>query len=450
MIWQNSWAFGGLLCLVLPLLIHLLSRKRAVLQKFPSLRFLNVTRLLPTRSPNLSDIPLLLVRLAILAAAVLALAQPLWVSAARKESLNASLARVIVVDTSRSMHAPLQGGTTAVDSALALATTLAAEASTSVIVQTGMPSSALAGAAAWLSTQGGRGDVVVLSDFQVGAVDSVALASIPAHVGVRAIRLGSVPSSNSGIVLRTARTNVTVVVDSARTSAEWTPATSATSSIVLLAPPADRAKAEAAREAAIMVASPGVPDTAKRVAVVFPGAAEMPALVQSAKAPTATWMAQVMLHVRANTMLASTAADEAVQDTTVAPPFAVLARSLSGAPVVLVAEAAVNGSRSLLFVQRTNPSALSAAALIAAISTSIAVPSDASEHETAALRDDVLKQFERAPQLVSDGSLEIEHRATAQSGLSDGRWLWVLVLLLLGVETVMRRKAQQTAMLETT
>ena len=448
MIWQNLGALAGLSLLALPVLIHLLSRKRAVLQKFPSLRFLNVTRLLPTRSPNLNDIPLLLVRLAIVAAAVVALAQPLWVSASRKQSLNASLARVIVVDTSHSMLITLANGKTAVDSARALATSLATEASTSVVLQSASPSRVLAGAAAWLATQGGRGDVVVLSDFQTGAVESAAFASVPQRYGVHAIRLGNVPASYSGIFLHSARTTVTAVADSGRISAEWTTANSAASSVVLLSANSDRSDIEAARDAANFVTSPSAADAAKLVAIVFPGATEMSSVQQSAKVPTTAWMAQVMMSVRENEMLMSSVANATLTDTTIAAPFAVIARTHSGAPVVFAAQSTVNGADRLTFFQRNSASSLSSAALIAAVSSSVGVASDLPESETMVLSDDALRKLERAPQDVSATVPDSEQRASERSGLSDGRWLWVLVLVLLGVETWMRRKAQDREVLE--
>ncbi|MEP6835664.1 MAG: BatA domain-containing protein [Gemmatimonas sp.] len=448
MIWQNLWALTGLSLLALPVLIHMLSRKRAVLQKFPTLRFLNVTRLLPTRSPNLTDIPLLLVRLATVAAAVFALAQPLWLSASRKQSLNASLARVIVVDTSRSMRGVLANGTSALDSARALATTLATDASTSVVLQTASPSNVLAGAGAWLNTQGGRGDVVLVSDFQAGAVDSAALAGVPQQFGVRAIRLGTVPTTNSGIFLHTARTNVTATADSARIGAEWTLASGVASSVVLLSALGDRAVVDAARDAANVVTSPSAPDTSKLVAIVFPGAAEVATLTQAAKVPSAPWMGEALVDVRENEMLSSSAASETLTDTVIGSPFAIVARSRTGAPVVYAAQSTVNGGNRLVFFQRGSASALSSAALIAAVSTSIGVASDIPESETSALSDDALRRLERTARAVGAGSSASDQRATTRSGLSDGRWLWIVVLLLLGVETWMRRKVRDNSLLE--
>ncbi|MEQ1692983.1 MAG: BatA domain-containing protein, partial [Gemmatimonas sp.] len=95
--WQNPMAWIGLLSLALPLLVHLFSRRPARVEPFPSLRFLDRSRLLPTRRTQLSDRLLLLVRSSILAVAVAALAQPLW-----RDSVGAtstSVARVIVIDT---------------------------------------------------------------------------------------------------------------------------------------------------------------------------------------------------------------------------------------------------------------------------------------------------------------------------------------------------------------
>ena len=74
--------------------------------------------------------------------------------------------------------------------------------------------------------------------------------------------------------------------------------------------------------------------------------------------------------------------------------------------------------------------------------------SDLPESETMVLSDDALRKLERAPQDVSATVPDSEQRASERSGLSDGRWLWVLVLVLLGVETWMRRKAQDREVLE--
>lgn len=450
MIWQNAWAFAGLLLLALPVLIHLLSRKRAVLQKFPSLRFLDVTRLLPTRSPNLSDIPLLLVRLAILAVAVFALAQPLYVSATRQQSLNASLARAIVVDTSRSMMRPSAATKTIADSAHVLAEQLGREASASVVLQTADVSSVLPGAVAWLAMQPGRSEVVVISDFQRGAIDSAAVASLPTHIGFRPVQI----QGNSAVVatpMLTARTSVTATVDAGRTNAEWTDHNTSDPGVTVLeiyVAVLDDRYAIAARDAASLATSPGLADSLRPVGIVFRGAAETAAFIKDAKTPAVPWMGRALLAVRDNPLLVSSAASESVSDTVIAAPFAVVASSSSGAPVVYAAQTMIKGVNRLLFFNRGNTSAITSAALIAAVSNAVAQPSALAESETTMLTDVSLKQLARAPQELSVQGRGSERKASAQAGLSDGRWLWLVALLLLGVETWMRRTAARDVALE--
>ncbi|MDQ6611837.1 MAG: BatA domain-containing protein, partial [Gemmatimonadota bacterium] len=220
MIWQNAWAFVGMSALVLPLLIHLLSRKRASVQKFPSLRFLTASRLLPTRSPRLSDIWLLLVRVAILSAAVLALAQPFFVSTARQQAFNSTITRAIVVDTSASMQRRGANGVRAVDSARAEGEKLARNAATSIVVQTVSPTAAIAGVVSWLSSHNGRGDITLWSDFQTSSIDSADLASIPMQYGVHLVRT-PFNAGDSAIIFPTQSAIVRVSADSTATSAEW-------------------------------------------------------------------------------------------------------------------------------------------------------------------------------------------------------------------------------------
>lgn len=442
MIWQNAWAFAGLLLLALPVLIHLLSRKRAVLQKFPSLRFLDVTRLLPTRSPNLSDIPLLLVRVGILAAATFALAQPLLLSAGRKQSLNSSLARAIIVDTSRSMMRASAAATMA-DSARVLAEQLATEASASAVMQTANVAGALPGADAWLAMQAGRSEVVLISDFQSGVIDSAMIARIPANYGVRLVSLASGGALNDG-PWKTTNTSVTATREGRRTDAEWTNHNDSDPGVTLVqlfAFTSDQLMLRAAQDAAFRTTSPGMPDSLRPVGIVFRGAAEQAAFVRDAKVPDASWMANVLVSVRDNALLKSAAADEDVADTTISAPFAVVASNGRGAPVVYAAQGMSNGTKRLLFFQRGSPTDITAASLIAAVSNAVARPSTVSESVTSTLSDATIKSFERAPKEVSEQGAANERKASSNAGLSDGRWLWLVALILLGVETSMRRAA---------
>ncbi|MGV3708791.1 MAG: BatA domain-containing protein [Gemmatimonas sp.] len=439
MSWQNAWVLSGLTLLALPVLIHLLSQKRAVQRKFPSLRFLDVSRLLPTRSPNLTDIPLMLVRMLIVAMGVLALAQPLFRSQAREQSFNASLARVVVVDTSRSMQRAL-GASTVADSARRLATALASEASASVVLQTASPASVLRGAAAWLTQQSGRGEVVVVSDFQTGALSAQALTVVPSEFGVRAVRVGGSRREEAAAPMRTSRSVVTMIADSAHVQGEWlTSSVTEHSSVTVLSGAADSATARIAFETATTVVVPGIADTSRRVTIVLPQANNTAAVLAAASAPDARWMGESLLAVERDATLRAAALSTTMADTNIAAPFAVIAQNASGAPVVYAAAADVNGARQLIFVSRAGPATLAATALMAAVATSVAQPLDAAETATGVLSDAAIAAFEREPQSL-DQSAGRRASAERQSGLSDGRWFWMAALALVGVESLMRRR----------
>lgn len=224
MSWGTPWAWAGLAGLALPILIHLLHRAPARRQPFPSLRFVDASRLPPRRRTRLHDVPLLLVRLAILTFAVLALAGPM-ISRATRAPQSPRVVRAIVLDTSPSMHraiaitipdttppavrarataqkndgtpgpgdigtignAPGSSGTLAVDSARRIAASLASDGATAMLIATAHPRTAVAGAVRWLATQTGAGEIVIVSDFQRGTIDSADVQGIPAAIGVRLI-----------------------------------------------------------------------------------------------------------------------------------------------------------------------------------------------------------------------------------------------------------------------
>ncbi len=73
----------ALFALVAPIVIHLLSRKPGKTVKVGSLQFLEATESRQLRSLKLTDVPLLLLRTAMLAMLALLLAQPLWKKSSR-------------------------------------------------------------------------------------------------------------------------------------------------------------------------------------------------------------------------------------------------------------------------------------------------------------------------------------------------------------------------------
>lgn len=162
MTWLQPWAWLGLGALAVPVLVHLFSRRPARTVAFPSLRFLPTSELRPTRRTRISDWPLLLVRLAVLLAAVMALAQP--VRRAALAPAAGVVSRVRLVDTLQ--VAPPAGA----DSIETLVTALLPE---------GIPR-----AVARLRTQPAPRALEIVSTFSPGLIDSAWFAAIPRDVRV--------------------------------------------------------------------------------------------------------------------------------------------------------------------------------------------------------------------------------------------------------------------------
>jgi hypothetical protein len=444
MTWQNPWALSGLATLTLPVVIHLLSRTQAVVQRFPTLRFLDVSRVLPTRSPRVSDVPLLLVRMSILAAAAFALSGPLFNSTVRTEARNRSLARAIIVDTSASALRATGFATAAHDSLRARAERLGAVAQTSATITTSNVSSALPGAVAWLETQAGRGEVVILSDFQRAAGDSASLATVAARIGITPVRIADGnASSRAGFGtasdLRSTTTSVRVTVDSIATNGEWVAAPdSGFAAVTLIAQPADQQPAELARGAALRVIAPSLSDSTRRVSIIFGGDSLARRVLTAPHALSARWIATFI-----SRLMSDPAFGDAVRS---APrldgagmnaPFVVLARNARGDDVIRVAEMEDGSSQRLVLVTLIAPGSMAGARLIGAVHAAAAVEWPVQELEPATMSDMLLRQLQRAPAVVANGGAA---SVSAAVGASDARWFWLAALAMLALEWWMRAR----------
>jgi hypothetical protein len=436
MIWQNPWAWLGIAGLALPILIHLLGRGHARIQKFPTLRFLDPSRLLPTRRTRVHDAMLLAVRLAILTTAVAALAQPLWLTTRRVQRLDAALARAIIVDTSASMSRLAATGERAVDVARSTAKRLAGEAQSSTIVETADPARAIAGAAAWLSRQPGRAELAIVSDFQTGTIDSSTVAGVASTFGLRFDRIAVRPTSGAiadstqlgGAVVVA---NVTATAD--RTDVEWATASSnRADSIVILAAETERTRAHAALTAARTMGVRLPLDTAhlRDVAVVTPQFEERASLVQRASTPTRAWMVDLVARLRADDALQQgTSGESSVGAETVKGIVAV--RGAAARPTVI----ALQDGERLLLVSAADAGSLTTALLIASTTRALSLAAPLAELEPSAIADNTLAAWQRQPA----ASVASRTSAGAESGNTDGRWLWVFALLLMTLELWMRR-----------
>src|SRR5262245_13554754 len=98
MTWLNAAAWIGLAAIAGPLLVHILAQRRAPRVAFPTLRFINPARLVSIRRRSLEDVWLLIVRVAIVIAAVAATAGPFVVNEARRRAWDATTIRADIGD----------------------------------------------------------------------------------------------------------------------------------------------------------------------------------------------------------------------------------------------------------------------------------------------------------------------------------------------------------------
>ena len=418
--WQNPWAWIGLLTLALPVLVHLFSRRPARVEPFPSLRFLDVSRLLPTRRTRLTDRVLLLVRMAIVAMAVAALAQPLWRATGLQTST--SVARAIVIDTFA-----LHGDSTALATVERDISAMERGRAASMRIPSAAPHHALDGAVAWLRTQRGRAELVVVSDFRQAAVDSLDLVSMPADITVRLVRAPAVSAAaRAGLTNR-----------STMTAVRWAHA---------LAP----ARAANVRQAVRALGGTALTDAssrntaAHRIIIASPGADSLQAWLTSAQSLSAAWMGDVAYGLHGDTALATAAASIELPDTVVDPSEVVVAWTANRVPVITAASIrGVDGAAWMLIRSRAPAEALVTAALLLSASKERVEVSSTLAADSAT-SDAQLRRWEHTPAGTPRASGSTP-RGDIDTGPSDARYLWLVVLLLMAVETVVRRRISSVA-----
>jgi hypothetical protein len=400
MIWNAPAALVGLLLLALPILVHFLVRRHATRVAFPAMRFVPSVRAAAVRLQAPADRLLLLLRLGVVSAAVLAAAQPVVVTTARLRAWEARIARAVIVDTSASVESTIAGERAAREEQNAFVTRRFAAADLR---------EALGRASQWLaSTTISRREVVVVSDFQIGAIGKADLATLPATVGVRLVRTnppapaGTPPTAVDG--WRRAGWAPSLRLDGDATRIMWERVPSTVVSLNVRAPAADLPAAERAASAA---RSLGVPRTQpqRRIEVAFAGT---PA--DRDGPPRTPWIAGAAIAL-ANDPHTSTMA-----------------------PVTI-------GERDGVLVARTTLPAGSALspALIHAVLTAAMPQLAARELEPRAADEATLATWSR-PAIPSGH--EVPPDAT------DGRWLWAVALLLLAAEGFVRSRGERRKPLE--
>jgi hypothetical protein len=205
--------------------------------------------------------------------------------------------------------------------------------------------------------------------------------------------------------------------------------------VVILAGPSERGDADAAQQAASTLGFRPPFDSAHAVAVVLPGFERRAELLKSATPLRAPWMVDVVARLRADSMLIAAAAASMARAAAMSSQDSgrtlVIARTNSGPPAVVATEGSIDGrDRLLLFT--FDASSLTTAALVAATTRALSTAAPVTEMDQSTIADDVLRSWQREP----TSSVAI---ADAGTGASDGRWFWMVALVLLALEGWVRR-----------
>jgi hypothetical protein len=440
MTWLQPWAWLGVAAVILPIAIHLFGHGPARVVPFPSLRFIDSSRLLPTRRTQLRDPLLLAVRCAILVAATAAVAQPLL--GRDQRGVNAGvIARVIVVDTSASMQRRLATGVTALASARTVARALADSTPLHLTVETERVGAAIGPGGDWLRQQPTRGSVVVISDGQRGSIDSGDVAALAGDLGLELITLH--PDSSSGPMQWRAATGrgTTLITASGRATRDfvwqWTSGSGPISGVTTLAAAGESDQLRAARDAAHALGVRLPVDTATPVTVVYPGTRDDVTIRRAAQPLATASIAALAARIADDSLLLAAAWNDGSVpiDSAQPAPFVVVAMRRGGGAAVLAAESRVRGRASLLLLVHAAPQSVLSAALLTAVDRARSLAPPPQEEGQVTIDAGTLSRWRRpapARSALPPG--------TARDRTSDARWLWVLAMLLLLYEAWLRRR----------
>jgi|SRR5687768_4022798 len=423
MTWLNPIALLGLVAVIVPIFVHLFGRRVAKRQRFPSLRLLQLASTTPVTRSQPSDLLLLLVRCAIIVAAALALAQPRWSSPDRQQRLQTPV-RVVIVDTSRSMERLTSDGRSAAAYARELGEAMLDSARAGLMVETARPGANVSAAASWLDHRSGKRELVVISDFQQGVVSDGDFASVPDDVGITLSKVTSTsvsPTANdSGII---------VMLDGQATDAQWQVRNGDTieTSLKILAGSGTevRALTNVVRQLVPRATS------TRAIAVVFPDYPESAQLAARSHPISQPWQGDFLLALRDEELVRNGASPPTP------PPSCVSAgttpvHSADGQLLAAVAGGESGSEFELVVFSCVDASTSAGAALLTAVTRAATANPGWRESETVVVPDEQLRRWERP-------ATAVEPRGRDETS-PDGRWLWLLALLLLGVEEWLRRR----------
>ena len=442
-IWLSPSVLFGLAAVAAPILIHILVQRRAERVPFPTLRFLRPTRLASIRRHVLDDAALLAVRAAILAAAVAALAGPLVITAARRQSWERRIVRAVVVDdaantAARGVRAD-PGRPPGAEQAppLHLSREFAAASLPDGIRR----------AVAWLeNAPPARRELVVVSPFAIGSLTAADLAGVPASIGIRLERAGTLPGTRTlpagrvlgadGVLTRE------VTLDGARTLVrEAAAAEPSTWPISVTNTPASQPAIDAAVAAVLSqrVWAPA-PDRRARL-LVEPEKGYGPFSGGDVFPIRTPWMADAAARLLRDVELQTAAARVAtgfVDGQFSAAPWQAVAFSADGRPLAVAAET----SGRLIVASAAGASNIVTPLLMRSLANGLGAAPDLQIGEVAPIADRLLREWARP---APNPSAPVANALRKDESENDRRWLWLAALCLLAIETWMRRARSAAA-----
>lgn len=388
--WLNPAAFWLLAVAALPVLIHLLLRRQSLRVPFPTLRFIVASDQSALRLHRPSDVTLLIVRVGIVVCAALAVTRPLHLTDEGRDAWMSRTSRAIVMDTSASVSQARANEAVAAETAGANETRRFDASS--------LPEG-VARASAWLTrAEPGFREIVVVSDFQRGVLTQNDIESVPAGVGIRMVRVDTTAMAgaeiDAGPVVHEGRAFGRLVsLHAERTGVTLHPL-AAPAGFEIEGPPeaTDRIRA------AVAAAGSMAPSAEQPIVVRF-GKGREPQGVRWSE----EWMRDVAARLLATPYADAIALRVSARDRTLVVDVDTAVDSLAAAQIT---QAALNA--------RLDPTALT-------------------DREPAQIPAAVLASWTRQP-----GPPDAE--TWRNSTESDGRWLWLAALILMTMETLLRRQ----------
>jgi hypothetical protein len=429
-IWLNPAAWIAIASVAAPVLIHLLVHRRAERFAFPTLRFIQPTPLAAIRRRVLEDIALLAVRAAIIGAAVAACAGPLVVTPARRAVWNARIVRATVVDRRVDVAVPPQEqrGNSPFRTQRFDAASL---------------SDGIHRAVAWLdAAPPARRELVVAGRLTIGSVADADIAGVPAGVGIRFERMGTLPAersvAGSPLIGRAGSLRRTITLSGSQTSVLDEPAAAAAVlwPVEIVAPVDARPAVDAAIDA-VLSQRVWKPAPDRRVRLIVLDRSGRPSTTVDAEPIRLSWMADAVARIARDAELhdeADRTAADLVDRRFVTAPWQPLLAGADGRPMI----SAAASSGTLTVVSAADTVALVTPLLLRAIVNSVAPAEDAAQWELLPISDGQLRAWSRPPASVPAPRIDTVDR-------DDRRWLSGAVLMLIAAEAWMRRARHDAA-----